>query len=126
MGMEENRVSIIIPTYNRPRWLPQTIESALGQTYPDFEIIVVNDGSTYDIEQVLEPYRDKINYIYKENGGPGSAVNVGIAASTGEYISRIDDDDLFLPNKLERQVERFQQNPQLGLVASDHHIINPC
>lgn len=121
----EGKVSVIIPTYNRPMWLPETIESVLNQTYPNIEIIVVNDGSTDNTEQVLEPYRDRIKYIYKENGGPGSAVNAGIMASTGEYVARIDDDDLFLPEKVELQVKMFQSDPRLGLVATDHHIINP-
>jgi len=120
----EDRVSVITPTYNRPRWLPETIESVLNQTYPNVEIIVVNDGSTDDTEQILEPYMDRIVYIYKENGGQGSAVNAGIVASTGEYIARVDDDDLFLPEKVELQVRMFQQKPQLGLVATDCHIID--
>jgi len=93
----EDKVSVIIPTYNRPRWLPETIESVLNQTYPYMEIIVVNDGSTDNTEGVLEPYMDRIEYIYKENGGPGSAANAGIMAATSEYIARLDDDDLFLP-----------------------------
>ena len=122
--MEGAKVSVIVPTYNRPRWLPETIESVLAQTYPHIEIIVVNDGSTDNTKQVLEPYMDRIAYIYKENGGPGSAVNAGIMAATGEYVARVDDDDLFLPEKLELQVEMFQQEPQLGLVATDHHIID--
>jgi GT2 family glycosyltransferase len=117
-------VSVIIPTYNRPRWLAETIESVLGQTYLHIETIVVNDGSTDNTEQILKPYRDRIVYIYKENGGPGSAVNAGIMAATGEYIARVDDDDLFLPEKVELQVEMFQQEPRLGLVATDHHIID--
>jgi len=120
----EGKVSIIIPTYNRTRWLSDTIESGLNQTYPDIELIVINDGSTDNTEQFLKPYMDRIVYIYKENGGPGSAVNAGIMASTGEYITRVDDDDLFLPEKVESQVKMFQQNSQLGLVATYHHIIN--
>jgi len=124
VGSMEERVSVIIPTYNRPKWLPDTIESVLDQTYPQIEIIVVNDGSTDNTAEVLEPYRDRITYIYKENGGPGSAVSAGIKASTGKYISRVDDDDLFLPEKVESQVRMFQQNPELGLIATDHHIID--
>jgi teichuronic acid biosynthesis glycosyltransferase TuaG len=120
----EEKVSVIIPTYNRPRWLPETIESVLDQTYSYMEIIVVNDGSTDNTEEVLEPYIDKIKYIYKENGGPGSAVNAGIMAATGKYIARLDDDDLFLPEKVELQVRMFQQRPELGLVATDNHIID--
>ena len=122
--MIKGRVSIITPTYNRPRWLPDAIESVLAQTYPDIEIIVVNDGSTDNTEEVLAPYRDRIVYIYQENGGQGTAVNAGIAAATGEYIGRVDDDDLFVPEKTELQVEMFQQNPQLGLVAGYSHVID--
>ncbi|MBD3184760.1 glycosyltransferase [Candidatus Poribacteria bacterium] len=122
--MENGRVSVIIPTYNRPRWLPETIESVLNQTYSDVELIVVNDGSTDNTEEVIESYRDKIRYIYKQNGGPGSAVNRGIEESTGEYIARVDDDDLFMPEKVEIQVGVFQENPDVGLVASGHHIID--
>lgn len=120
----EGRVSVIIPTYNRPRWLPETIESVLCQTYPHIEIIVVDDGSSDDTAQVLEPYMGRMAYIYKENGGPGSAINAGIATATGEYIARIDDDDLFSPEKVGLQVEMFRQQPDLGLVAGDHHMMD--
>ena len=87
----EGEVSVIIPTYNRPRWLPEAIESILNQTYPHVEIIVVNDGSTDNTEQTLGPYRDRIKYIYRENGDPGSAANAGIMAATSEYIEIMDD-----------------------------------
>jgi len=120
----EEKVSVIIPTYNRPRWLPETIESVFAQTYPHIELIVVNDGSTDNTEEFIEPYSDRITYIYKENGGPGSAVNAGIAAATGKYVARIDDDDLFLPEKVEFQVKMFQKEPELGLIGTDHHIID--
>ena len=113
----KGRVSIVTPTYNRTRWLPDAIESVLAQTYHDVELVVVNDGSTDNTEEVLKPYMDRIVYIYQENGGQGAALNTGIMAATGEYIGRVDDDDLYVPGKLELQVEMFQQNPQLGLVA---------
>ncbi len=122
--MIKGRASIITPTYNRPKWLPDAIESVLAQTYHDVEIIVVNDGSTDNTAEVLEPYMDKIVYIYKENGGQGTALNAGIKAATGEYIGRVDDDDLFMPEKVELQIEMFQQNPGLGLVASYGQIID--
>ncbi len=122
--MIKGRTSVIIPTYNRSRWLSDAIESVLAQTYPDVEIIVVNDGSTDNTEEILEPYMDKITYIYQENGGQGTAVNAGIKAATGEYIGRVDNDDLFAPEKVERQVEVFRQNPQLGLVASYTYVID--
>jgi len=120
----KGRASIITPTYNRPRWLPDAIESVLAQTYSDIEIIVVNDGSTDNTEEILEPYMDRITYIYKENGGQGTALNAGIEAATGEYIGRVDDDDLFAPKKVELQVEMFRQNPQLGFVATYAYIID--
>jgi C4-dicarboxylate-specific signal transduction histidine kinase len=103
--------------------------------YKDIEVIVVNDGSTDErTEQDLEKYMDKLIYIYKENGGPGSAVNVGIRAATGEYIARIDDDDIFLPEKIELQVKKFQEDliridrlAEIGRTASGivHEINNP-
>lgn len=120
----KEQISVIIPTYNRPRWLAETIESVLAQTYPHIEVIVVNDGSTDNTEEVIELYRDRITYIYKENGGPGSAVNAGIKAAAGKYLARVDDDDLFLPEKLELQAKMFQQNPELGLIGTDHHVID--
>lgn len=120
----EPMVSVIIPTYNRPRWLPEAIDSVLAQTYPNLEIIVVNDGSTDNTEEVLSPYMDKIVYLYKENGGPASAVNAGLEVAEGKYISRLDDDDLILERKLELQVKKFEENPSLGLVATDWHEID--
>lgn len=122
--MEKGKVSVIIPTYNRSKWLPDAIESVLIQTYDNIEIIVVNDGSEDDTEKVLEPYMDKISYIYKENEGPGPAVNTGISVSHGEFIARLDDDDLFLPEKIETQVKMFNENPELGLIGSDNYIMN--
>ena len=119
--MVKGRVSIITPTYTRPRWLPDAIESALAQTYPDVELIVVNDGSTDNTEDILKPYMDRIVYIYKENSGQGDALNTGIEAATGEYIGRVDDDDLHMPEKTELQVEMFEKNPELGLVAGEAH-----
>jgi glycosyltransferase involved in cell wall biosynthesis len=118
------KVSVIIPTYNRAKWLLEAVESVLNQTYIDIEIVVVNDGSTDDTESALKPYMNNIVYIYKENGGPGTAVNAGLKASTGNYIARLDDDDMFMPEKIELQVEMLQDNPELGIVASDHYIID--
>lgn len=99
---EQPLVSIVIPTYNCP-YIGGAIESALAQTYPRTEIIVLNDGSTKHME-VIHPYLRQIRYIEKENGGTGSALNVGIRAAKGEYVAWLSSDDLYVPDKIERQL----------------------
>ena len=100
------RISIVIPAYNASNYLAEAIDSALAQTYPNVEIIVVNDGSRDDgaTERVAMSYGDKIRYFYKENGGSSSAINLGIANMTGEWFSWLSHDDLYVPEKLEKQV----------------------
>jgi teichuronic acid biosynthesis glycosyltransferase TuaG len=102
-GMD-NSVSVIIPFYEGVEWLCEAVESVLNQTYAVSEIIVVNDGSRESVEYFLEKYGEKIIYIYKENGGPASARNMGIERSTGKFIAFLDSDDLWLPRKLELQI----------------------
>ncbi len=101
------KISIIIPAYNASNYLAQAIESALTQTYKNTEIIVVNDGSPDDgaTAEVAAKYKDRIKYIEKENGGSSSALNTGIKSMTGEWFSWLSHDDLYYPQKLERQVE---------------------
>jgi len=113
------KVSVIIPTYNSAQYICETLDSVLAQTYKDYEIIVVDDGSTDNTREVLKPYMSKIKYIYKENGGPASARNVGIKNARGEYIAFLDSDDIWLPEKLEKQIEYLQSNPDIALVYSD-------
>ena len=100
------KVSIVIPAYNASNYLAEAIDSALAQTYPNVEIVVVNDGSRDDgaTERVALSYGDKIRYFAKENGGSSSALNTGIAHMTGEWFSWLSHDDLYMPQKLERQV----------------------
>lgn len=114
-------VSIIIPSYNAAAFLPASIESALNQTYPHLEIIVVNDGSKDNTEDVIKPYLPEIKYLQQENKGLSAARNEGYRASTGEFICFLDADDLLLPNKLLRQLEKFNQEPDLGVVISGYH-----
>lgn len=99
------KVSIVIPVYNGSNYLKQAIDSALNQTYDNIEIIVVNDGSTDNSEDIALSYGDKIKYIYKENGGSSSALNEGIKNMSGEYFSWLSHDDLYLSDKLEKQME---------------------
>ncbi|MFM6207508.1 glycosyltransferase family 2 protein, partial [Planktothrix sp.] len=87
------RVSVIIPTYNCDRFLPEAIDSVLMQTYQDYEIIVIDDGSTDQTCQVLESYKHKIRYFYQENQGSAVARNLGIKQAQGEFIAFLDADD---------------------------------
>src|SRR3954470_1810603 len=109
-------VSVIIPTYNYARYLPQAIDSALGQTHAPLEVIVVDDGSTDDTPRVLEAYASRIRVIRQANQGAGAARNAGIAAARGEYVAFLDSDDLWRRDKLELQLARFREEPDLGLV----------
>lgn len=111
-------VSIIIPAYNQGHFLAEAIDSVLAQTYPDFEILVVDDGSTDDTAVVAQSYTDsRVRYIYKENGGLSSARNAGLRHASGEYISYLDSDDCFLPDKLALLVAELKAHPDVGLVA---------
>ncbi len=104
--MYQPKISIVIPAYNASNYLAEAIDSALAQSYKNFEIIVVNDGSADDgaTERVALSYGDRIRYFSKENGGSSSALNVGIENMTGEWFSWLSHDDLYLPQKLEKQV----------------------
>lgn len=108
--MYSPKISIVIPAYNASNYLSEAIDCALAQTYSNFEIIVVNDGSNDNgaTEKVALSYGDKIRYFYKENGGSSSALNTGIANMTGEWFSWLSHDDLYTPDKLEKQVENLR------------------
>ena len=101
-------VSIVIPVYNGANYVSEAIESALKQTYKNIEVIVVNDGSTDNTEKIVKKYGDKIRYFYKENGGVASALNFGIKNMKGEYFSWLSHDDVYYPNKIERQIEELK------------------
>lgn len=104
-------VSIIIPVYNGSDYLEQAINCALGQTYQNIEILVVNDGSSDGgvTAEICHSYGDKITYYEKENGGCASALNYGICRAKGEFISWLSHDDLYDPNKVERQIVAYEK-----------------
>ncbi len=108
------KVSIIIINYNYARYLPDAIGSALGQSYADCEIVVVDDGSTDHSREVIEKYGTEIEAIFKENGGGNSALNAGLEASTGDIICLLDADDVFAPSKVKQVVEVFEAHPDIG------------
>ena len=105
------KVSIVIPVYNGSDYLSQAIESALAQTYPNIEVVVVNDGSVDDgaTEKIVLSYGDKVRYFRKENGGVGSALNVAIKNMSGEYFSWLSHDDLYYIDKVESQVQALAE-----------------
>lgn len=111
-------VSVIIPTFNRRDHLPIALDSVLAQTYRDYEIIVIDDGSSDDTREILTPYAESIRYFYQENRGIAGARNRGIGESDGAYIALLDSDDYWLPRKLERQIAYLKENPQWGMVAT--------
>ncbi len=113
-------VSVIIHTYNNEKFIAETIESVLNQTYKDYEIIIVDDGSVDGTRDALSPYKQKIRYHYKENGGIASAKNTGISLSEAEFVAFLDHDDLWVSDKLQLQMECFKENPQVGLVYAQY------
>ncbi|MDJ0554112.1 MAG: glycosyltransferase family A protein [Microcoleaceae cyanobacterium MO_207.B10] len=118
------RVSVIIPVYNCDRYIGQAIESVLGQTYQSYEIIVIDDGSTDETQLALQPYIEKIRYVYQENQGVSVARNHGIELARGELVAFLDADDFFLPDKLTAQVGVFDAQPNLGIVHSGWRKVN--
>lgn len=125
-------ISVIIDTYNYGRFIEKAIDSVINQNFPknDFEVIVVDDGSTDGTQEIARKYKDKIKYIYKENGGQASAFNVGFENATGREIVFLDSDDYYQPNKLERIAKEFQASETIDavyhylfLVDKDYRII---
>ena len=88
--MGDVRISVIIPTYNAPRFLVEAVESVLAQTYKDYELIVIDDGSEPETRAALEPYMDRLRYIYQDNTGIAGARNRGIDEARGKYIAFLD------------------------------------
>jgi glycosyltransferase involved in cell wall biosynthesis len=104
-------VSVVIPTFNCAKYLSESIDSAVSQTFAEKEVIVVDDGSTDNTKEALEPFKDRIVYIYQDNSGASSARNRGVAQSRGKYIAFLDADDIWLPGKLQKQVDFFERQP---------------
>ena len=118
-------VSVIIPVYNGGNYLGQAIDSVLSQTYPNIEIIVVNDGSKDDgaTERVATSYGERIVYLKKENGGVSSALNLGILQMRGQFFSWLSHDDLYLPSKIYSQVSFLLSNPGIDLVYGNYELL---
>lgn len=113
------RVSVIIPAYNAEEHITETLESVFSQTYTDYEIIVVDDGSTDSTLQLLQSYAGRIKILAKANGGPASARNLAIKHSRGELIAFLDSDDLWVEDKLAEQVGFLDHHANVGMVYSE-------
>ena len=122
-------VSIIMPAFNRERYLAESIESVLNQTFADWELIVVDDGSSDSTPAIIERYclsfPGRVKPISQANSGVAAARNTGIKASTGELVAFIDSDDLWHPRKLERQVQSLREAGDVAFVYTGYETIDP-
>lgn len=112
----QDLVSIVVTTYNRAQYLGEALESALNQTYPNTEIIVIDDGSTDPTRELMTKYPSSIHYHYQDNAGMAAAKNQGLALARGEFITFLDSDDLMMSHKLALQYETLELNPDIKLV----------
>jgi len=112
-------VSVVIPAFNCASFISETLEGVYQQTYVNWEIVVIDDGSTDDTKSALEPHMHRIRYFYQENKGTAAARNAGIQRARGEFVAFLDNDDYWVPEKLDLQVRALQAHPDCGLVFSD-------
>lgn len=127
MSIEKPKVSIVIPVFNGANFLAKAVDSALNQTYKNIEIIVIDDGSNDggNTKSVIEAYGNKIKAIYKVNGGCASALNAGIANMSGEYFSWLSHDDVYISDKIEKQIDLIQKSGDLTkIVYSGYKLID--
>lgn len=132
--MSAPEVSIILPTFNRARLLPRALDSIIAQTFQDWQIVLVDDGSVDETASVAARYAERLRdrsqrgwpliYIRQPNGGSSSARNRGIDACSGRFVVFLDSDDEFLPARLQRQLDLFSLRPELGFVYSDYAYID--
>ena len=122
--MIPGRVSVIMPCYNAAKYLDDAINSLRAQTYDNFELLAVNDGSSDQTQSRLELHAAKdprVRVFRQKNAGPSAARNTALRQINGEYVCFLDSDDVYLPEKLDRQIRFLQQHPQVDLVYSDYY-----
>jgi glycosyltransferase involved in cell wall biosynthesis len=112
-------VSVIIATYNRAHLIGETLDSVLGQSFRNFEIILVDDGSTDNTREVVAPYESRVHYIYQNNRGPSAARNLGVRQAKGSWISIQDSDDLCAPNHLSDLHRHADAHPNCGMIFAN-------
>jgi glycosyltransferase involved in cell wall biosynthesis len=109
-------ISVIIPAYNAEKYLAEAVESVLGQNYQSLQIIIINDGSTDNTAQVAQNFGDAVQYHLQANGGAPAARNFGVSLAQGQFLAFLDADDLWVENKLARQLQAFDRDPGLDMV----------
>jgi glycosyltransferase involved in cell wall biosynthesis len=126
--MSHPTVSIIVPTYNRRDLLPRALDSIVAQTFSDWEIVLVDDGSNDGTDDLAAEYAaglgDRLVYLRQDNLGSSAARNRGIEACRGRFVAFLDSDDEFVPHKLDRQLQLFELRPELGFVYSDYAYVD--
>jgi glycosyltransferase involved in cell wall biosynthesis len=118
------RVSVIIPTFNCAAFLERALKSVFAQTFTDCEVIIADDGSTDHTWEVVAPYSGKIRYFYQSNRGLSAARNLALSKASGEFIAYLDADDMWYPQKLERQVAFLEVHRECGMVHSDFTVVD--
>ena len=109
-------ISVIIPAYNRERYLPEAIDSILSQSYRPIDIILVDDGSTDGTADVAASFSEDVRYFFQPNSGCGAALNTGLTKADGDYLSFLDSDDLWTKNKLKLQIDALNSDPEIDMV----------
>lgn len=118
------KISVIVPVFNGEKFISRCLDSILGQTYANLEIIVVDDGSTDNTKNIINANYSKVRYYFQENKGPAAARNLGIRKSTGAYIAFIDVDDIWLPDKLSQQAAILLKEKEIALVHTNVQIMH--
>ena len=121
---ESPLVSVVIPAFNAEKYIDKTLQSVLKQTFQDFEIVVVDDGSTDNTRVILERYSERVICLSNDHRGPANSRNRGLDAARGSLIAFLDADDLWLPQKLQRQVSVARQNQECGLITCDAQVFD--
>jgi glycosyltransferase involved in cell wall biosynthesis len=117
--LSDQLVSVIIPTYNRASLISDAVQSVLGQSHRNVEIIVVDDGSTDNTRSVVDSFKGAVRYIISDHGGPAHARNAGMKAATGKYIAFLDSDDIYRSDKLVLQLSFMEGHPEIGMVYTE-------
>jgi glycosyltransferase involved in cell wall biosynthesis len=113
-------VSVVMPLFNKERFIESALDSVFGQTFRDYEVIVVDDGSTDGSADRIRPRQSRLRYVRQENAGPGAARNAGIRLARGRYIAFLDADDLWLPEKLQEQVSFMASHPDVAMCSTNY------
>jgi glycosyltransferase involved in cell wall biosynthesis len=114
-GMRPSLISCIIPVFNGESYLAEALESVLAQTYQPVEIVVVDDGSTDGTAEVAAHYGERVHYVWQSNAGQTAARNLGLSAAQGEFVAFLDADDMWHPEKIEQQIDRLRERPEIDL-----------